>query len=186
MNETLSFGDIRCDTDGDTLRIRPTVAWTVRMIFFAIVGLAICLGITAACVGGFLSYQEQGDWSMWLCLAGAALFVLLAICSVFGAWALMRMSKPLTFDRLSDSITRGSDSPGKISEVAHIAVEKLNDEDAVVLHFKDAEKKHYDTYFSNMSGGADSRIAKLIARFISVKAIGFQGSILFDPASPGD
>jgi hypothetical protein len=37
-----------------------------------------------------------------------------------------------------------------------------------------------------MSGGADSRIAKLIARFISVKAIGFQGSILFDPASPGD
>lgn len=184
MTDDLSFGDLRCVQEDDVLTIRPTFAWTARMLFFICCGIAVFLGLTAACASGWLHYSDEGGWSMWLCIAGVVVFALLAILCVAGIWGILHMGRPLVFDRLADTITRGSKTPGKISEVDRISVEKVIDEDGVVVHFKDPEQQQYDTHLSNMSGGADSRVAILIAKFLGVKAHGFQGGVLFDPAAP--
>jgi hypothetical protein len=182
MTDDLSFGDLRCEQDGDVLSIRPTIAWTGRMIFFICCGMLVMIGLAAGCVGGWMHYREEGGWSMWLCIAGAIVFALLALLCVAGIYGILRMSRPLVLDRVADTISRGSDAPGKISEVDRVSVEKVVEEDDVVIHFKDPEQKKYDTHLSNMSGGADSRVAILLATFIGVKAHGFQGGVLYDPA----
>lgn len=183
MTDDLSFGDIRCEHDRDMLSIRPTLVWTGRMLFFVLCGIVIFVGLGAGCAVAFDNYRAEGGWSMWLAIAGAILFALLALACVAGIWGIMRMSRPLVFDRVGDTINRGNDHPGKMSDIAYVSVEKVNEEDDVVIHFKDPNQKQYSTQLANMSGGADSRVAILVAKFARVKATGFQGSVLYDPAA---
>jgi len=107
MVEDLSFGDLRCQQDGDVLTIRPTVAWAGRMIFFVCCGILVFVGLTAGCVSGWLHYREEGGWSAWLCIAGAIVFGLLALLCLVGIYGILRMARPLVLDRIADTISRG-------------------------------------------------------------------------------